>query len=70
MSQPEPTLDEIQARHPDWDVRRIFGTLLAVPAGTPVIVASYTSTLEEKLSGLEAAGGLVIPGCTAISQES
>ena len=59
---PEPTIDEIQQRHPEWDVRRIFGTLIAVPAGTPVIVASFTSTLEEKLTGIRDAGGLVIPG--------
>jgi hypothetical protein len=57
----EPSLDEIQQRHPDWDVRRVFGTLVAVPAGTPVVTASYTSTLGEKLAGIEAAGELVIP---------
>lgn len=58
----EPSLEEIQANHPDWDVRRIFGTLIAVPAGCPVIVASFASTLEEKLTGIRDAGGLVIPG--------
>lgn len=61
----EPSLEEIQERFPEWDLRRIFGTLIAVPAGTPVIVASFTSTLEEKLSGIKDAGGLVIPGCQA-----
>jgi len=61
----EPTLEEIQQRHPDWDVHRMPGIFLAVPAGTPVVRASYASTLEEKLAGLKAAGGLVIPdpGC-------
>ena len=61
----ELSLEEIQRNHPDWDVRRLFGTLIAVPAGTPVIVASFPSTLGEKLAGLEAAGGLMIPdpGC-------
>ena len=58
----EPSLDEIRQRHPDWDVHRMFGTFLAVPAGTPVVKASYASTLQEKLDGIKDAGGLVIPG--------
>lgn len=58
----EPSLEEIQERFPEWDLRRIFGTLIAVPAGTPVIVASFTSTMRDKLAGIKDAGGLVMPG--------
>ena len=50
----EPTLSEIRARHPDWDIHEVFGSYFAVPAGTPFFRAMFLSSLDAKLSAVEA----------------
>lgn len=46
---PDSELDGLQAEFPDWDITRIFGGFLAVPKGTPIVLATFTDTMAEKL---------------------
>jgi hypothetical protein len=47
---PEPTIEQVRALWPGWAVIRVFGGFLAVPLDTPVVQASFLSTLDDKLA--------------------
>ena len=46
----EPGDAALRERFPGWDVRRVFGGWLAVPARTPVIRGMYLESIAEKIA--------------------
>jgi hypothetical protein len=52
----DPDLDDIRARHPQWDIRRGYANYVAIPKGTPRVGAMTVDSLEDKLTRLERQG--------------
>jgi len=42
--------DEVRQRHPEWDIKRVFGGWLAAPRGTRVVRRAHLESIDAELT--------------------